>query len=91
MDKFDSVKLKTTPVDLSKLSSVVKNDVVKKTEYNAKIKNIVDKITGITNLAIKTTLTAKINEFKAKIQSVTNLATTAALTTFENKIPMLEI
>ena len=34
-------KLETTGVDLSKLSNVVKNDVVKKTEYNAKIKNIV--------------------------------------------------
>ena len=33
-DKFDIGKLKTTPVDLSKLSNVVKNDVVKKTEYD---------------------------------------------------------
>ena len=30
-------------LNLSKLSDVVKNDVVKKTEYNAKIKNIEDK------------------------------------------------
>ena len=30
------------PVDLSKLSNVVKNHVVKKTEDNAKIKNIED-------------------------------------------------
>ena len=34
-------KLETTGVDLSKLSNVVKNDVVKKAEHNAKIKNIV--------------------------------------------------
>ena len=33
-DKFDIGKLKITPVDLSKLSNVVKNDVVKKTEYD---------------------------------------------------------
>ena len=33
VDKLDIGKLKTTPVDLSKLSNVVKN-VVKKTEYN---------------------------------------------------------
>ena len=31
-------------VDLSKLSDAVKNDVVKKDVYNAKIKNIEDKI-----------------------------------------------
>ena len=59
VDKLDTVKLETTPVDLSKLSNVVKNDVVKKTEYNAKIKNIEDKIPDITNLATKTILNAK--------------------------------
>ena len=42
-------------VDLSKLS-LVKNDVVKKDVYNAKIKSIEDKIPDITNLATKTTL-----------------------------------
>ena len=43
VDKIDSEKLKTVPVDLSKLSNVVKNDVVKKTEYNklvTKVDNI---------------------------------------------------
>ena len=30
VDKIDTDKLKTTPVDLAKLSKVVKNDVVKK-------------------------------------------------------------
>ena len=43
VDKLDTGKLKTTPDDLSKLSNVGKNDVVKKTEYNSKIKNIEDK------------------------------------------------
>ena len=41
IDKKD--KLKTVPVDLSKLSNVVKNDVVKQTEYNklvTKVDNI---------------------------------------------------
>ena len=61
VDKLDIEKIKTTPVDLSKLSNVVKNDVVKKTEYNAKIKNIEDKIPDITNLATKTILNTKIN------------------------------
>ena len=59
VDKFDIGKLETTPVDLSKLSNVVKNDVVKKDAYNAKIKNIEDKIPDITNLTTKTTRNGK--------------------------------
>ena len=34
VDRIDADKLKTVPVDLAKLSNVVKNDIVKKTEYN---------------------------------------------------------
>ena len=34
VDKIDVDKLKTVPVDLTKLSYVAKNDVVKKTEYD---------------------------------------------------------
>ena len=34
VDKIDVDKLKSVPVDLAKLSNVVKNDVVKKTECN---------------------------------------------------------
>ena len=43
VDKIDADKLKTVPVDLAKLRDVVKNDVVKKTEYNklvTKVDNI---------------------------------------------------
>ena len=40
VDKIDADQLKTVPVDLAKLSNVVKNDVVKKTEYNKLITNI---------------------------------------------------
>ena len=56
----------TVPVDLSKLSDVVENDVVKKDVYNAQIKNIEDKILDITNLAANTILNDKINEVKKK-------------------------
>ena len=52
-------KLVPIPVDLSKLSNVVKNEVVKKVEYNAKIKSIEDKIPNISNLASKTILNIK--------------------------------
>ena len=44
------------PADLSKLSDVVKNDVVKKTDYNAKIAEIENKVPDISNLATKTAL-----------------------------------
>ena len=43
VDKLDVDKLKPIPADLSKLSNIVKNDVVKKTDYNklvAKVDNI---------------------------------------------------
>ena len=43
-DKLDVDKLVPLPVDLSKLRNVVKNDVVEKDVYNAKIKNIEDLI-----------------------------------------------
>ena len=41
VDKLDIDKLATVPVDLSKLSNVVKNDVVKKTVYEVeKVENV---------------------------------------------------
>ena len=46
VDKIDTDKLKTVPNDLAKLSNVVKNDVVKKTDYNT-LKSKVDGIDGI--------------------------------------------
>ena len=39
VDKLDIGKLKSPPVDLCKLSNVVKN-VVKKTEYNELLKKV---------------------------------------------------
>ena len=68
VDKLDIDKLAPVPTDLSKLSDVVKNEVVKKTEYNAKIKNIEDKIPDISNLATKSNLNTKISELKMKYQ-----------------------
>ena len=68
VDKLDVDKLLTVPAELSKLSNVVKNDVVKKDVYNAKIKNIEDKIPNTANLPTNTTLNAKINEAKNKIR-----------------------
>ena len=66
---------------------LIKNRVVKKTEYNAKIKNIEDKIPDITKLATKSVLKTKKNEVKAETPSISGLATTSAWTAVENKIP----
>ena len=60
--------------------------LLKKAEYNAKIKNIEEQIPDIINLATKTILNTKKNEFKRKVLSVTNLYTTPALTAAKNKI-----
>ena len=87
VDKLDIDKLVSVPTDLSKLSNVIKNEVVKKTKYNVKIKKIEDKIPDISNIATKTILDTKINEVKNEIPSISGLATTSVLTAFENKIP----
>ena len=67
------------PIDLSKLSDIVKSDVVKKDVYQAKIKNIEEKITN--------TINAKINEVKSKTPNNTNLANETSLAVVENKMP----
>ena len=58
IDKLDVDKLMSVPTDLSKFSNVVKNDVVKKTDYNkllAKVDNI-----DTTGLVKKTDYNTKI-------------------------------
>ena len=51
--------------------------LLKKGEYNAKIKDIEDEIPDIINLATYTTFNAKINEVKGEIFSINNLTVTA--------------
>ena len=55
----------------------MKNNVVKKDIYDAKIKNNEDNISGISNLATQTTLNA--NSLKREIASLTNLAITSKI------------
>ena len=77
------------PVDLAKLSNVVKNEVVKKADYNTKVTNIESQIAGVTkntvdNLADITKLKAvDTNNFVLK----TKLASVTAL---ENKIDTVD-
>ena len=90
VDKIDADKLKTVPVELAKLSNVVKNEVVKKTDYNTKVTNIESQIAGVTknmldNLADITKLKAfDTNNFVLK----TKLA--SDVTTLENKIDTID-
>ena len=66
--KSEVDKLKPVPTDLSKLSDVVKNDVVKKTHYN----KLVTKVENIdtSGLAKKTDYNTKITEIEGKIPDV---------------------
>ena len=85
VDKLGVDKLMPLPTDLSKLSNVVKNDVIKKTDYN----KLVTKVDNIDTSALvkKTDYNTKITEIEDKIPDTSNLATKTALTTVENKIP----
>ena len=65
VDKLDIDKLVPIPVDLSKLSDVVKNDVVKKTVYNklvAKVDNI-----DTSDFVLKTNYNADKTKLEKKI------------------------
>ena len=86
IDKLDVDKLVFVPVDSSKPSDVLKKDVVIKDVYNAKIKNIEDKIPDITNLATNNALNGKINDAKGKVLSITNSVTNASLNVKINEV-----
>ena len=64
IDKLDIDKLVPVPVDLSKLSDVVKNDVIKKAEYN----KLVNKVNNIdtSRFILKTKYDADKIEFEKK-------------------------
>ena len=81
-DKINTDKLRTVPDDLAKLSNVVNNEVVKKTDYNT-LKRKVDGI-DISTLVTKTKFTAssnvldnKVDKVKKKIPVLTDFVTTA--------------
>ena len=86
IDKIDTDKLKTTPADLAKLSNVVKNDLVKKTDYNTKVTSIESQIAGVTKNTLDNL--GDITNLKATDTSSFALKTklTSDITTIENKI-----
>ena len=82
VDKIDTDKLNTVPDDLAKLSNVVKNDVVKKTDYNtlkSKVDGIdVSKYVGRTKYETDgKAIFDKIDAVEKKIPVLTDLFTTA--------------
>ena len=86
VDKIDVDRLKTTPADLAKLSNLVKNDVVKKTDYNTKVTSIENQIAGVTKNTVDNL--ADITKLKAVDTSNFVLKTTPVsdVNTLETKI-----
>ena len=71
VDKLDGGKLTTVPVDLSKLSDVIRNDVVKKAVYDqlvAKVNNVYT-----SDFVLKTKYQTDKTELENKIPDVSNL------------------
>ena len=70
VDKLDIDKLVPVPTDLSKLSNVVKNDVVKKTTYD----KLVTKVNNIdsNDFVLKTKYQTDKTELENKIPNVTD-------------------
>ena len=68
VDKLDIDKLTPVPNDLAKLSNVVKNDVVKKIEYDKLVGNV-DNI-DTTNFALKTKYGKDGSDFEDKISKI---------------------
>ena len=75
VDKIDTDKLKTVPDDLAKLDNVVKNEVVKKTDFNADNYVMRTKFSTDTN-----SLDDKIDKVDKKIPDVSGLATKSSVT-----------
>ena len=67
VDKLDIGKLEAIPDVISKLSNVVKDDLVKKSEYDELIKKVNNvSTTDTSNLEKKSDYNAKINEIENK-------------------------
>ena len=85
--KTEVNKLAPVPLDLSKMSDVVKNDVVKKTVFDklvAKLNNI-----DTSDFPLKTKYNTDKTELEKKISNVTDFVKKSKLTELENKIPDL--
>ena len=80
-----SFELKTNLVSLKReVNKLVKNDVVKKADYNKLVTKVDNMDTN--GLLKKTDYNTKTTEIEGKIPDISNLATKATLTTVENKL-----
>ena len=89
VDKLDIDKLVPVPVDLSKLSDVVKNDIVKKTAYD----KLVTKLNNIytSDFVLETKYNTDKTELENKIPDVTIFLKKVKLTELEKKFLILVI
>ena len=91
VDKLDITKLVPVPVDLSKLSDIVKNDIIKKAEYNKSV-NKVNNI-DTSGFILKTKYDADKLELEKKIPNTSNLIKKSDYNTkineIEGKIPSI--
>ena len=81
VDKIDLDKLKTVPDDLAKLSNVVKNEVVKKTDFSSNNYVTRTKFSTDTN-----SLDDKIDKVEKKIPDISSLETKRNVTTLVNNL-----
>ena len=90
VDKIGKDKLKTKPADLAKLSNVVKDDVVKKSDYNTKVTSIENQIAGVTKNTVDNL--ADITKLKAADTSnfVTRTKFSADANALDDKIDGVE-
>ena len=82
-------KLVPFPDDVSKLSNVVTNEVVKKTDHNAKITEIKNKIPDISSLATRTALTTVENEIPDTSDLVKKTDYNTKIADIDSKIPYI--
>ena len=85
MINLDIDKLAPVPVDLSKLSDVVKNNNVKKIVYDKLVAKV--DIIDTSDFVLKTKYNTDKTELEKKIPDVSNLVKKTKLTELENKIP----
>ena len=85
VDKLDIGKLVPLPVDMSKLSDVVRNDVLKKAVYDklvAKVNNI-----DTSGFVLRTKYKTEKVELEKKIPNITDPVKETKVTELENNIP----
>ena len=86
VDKLDIDKLVSVPVDLSKLSNVVRNDVIKKTEYDKLVTKVNDSDTS------RFVLKIKYDRYESELENkIPNTSGLVKKTDYDAKITEIEV